>query len=40
MTRGSGSYRVTLNGCQEAPREVTQKLVEEYRQKREAGNKK
>jgi elongation factor G len=40
LTRGSGSYRVTVNGYQEAPHDVTQKLVEEYQRKREAGAKK
>ena len=39
LTRGSGSYEITLNGYQEAPHDVTEKLVAEYQAKREAGTK-
>ncbi|MGI6591010.1 MAG: elongation factor G [Eggerthellaceae bacterium] len=39
LTRGSGAYTLELNGYQEAPYDVTQKLVAEYQAKREAGNK-
>jgi elongation factor G len=34
LTRGSGSYAIEVNGYQEAPADVTQKLVEEYRANR------
>lgn len=34
LTRGSGSYSIEVNGYQEAPGDVTAKLVEEYQAKR------
>ena len=39
LTAGRGSYEITLNGYQEAPHDVTEKLVAEYQAKREAGTK-
>lgn len=38
LTRGSGSYYLTLEGYEEAPHDVTKKLVEEYQAARAAGN--
>lgn len=38
LTRGSGSYTLEIDGYQEAPRDVTAKLVEAYEAARAAGN--
>ena len=38
MTRGSGSYTLTLEGYEQAPADVTRKLVEAYEAARAAGN--
>ena len=38
LTRGSGSYTIAIDGYQEAPRDVTAKLVEAYEASRAAGN--
>ena len=38
ITRGSGSYSIQLNGYEQAPADVTKKLVEEYQVSRAAGN--
>ena len=38
ITRGSGTYTVELEGYEEAPRDVTKKLVEAYQEARAAGN--
>ena len=38
LTRGSGSYALEIDGYQEAPRDVTAKLVEAYEAARAAGN--
>ena len=38
MTRGSGSYAIEIDGYEEAPHDVTKKLVEEYEAARAAGN--
>ena len=38
MTRGSGSYTLTLEGYEQAPADVTKKLVEAYEAARAAGN--
>ncbi|WP_251213026.1 elongation factor G [Adlercreutzia murintestinalis] len=38
LTRGSGTYRIQLEGYEEAPRDVTKKLIEEYEAARAAGN--
>ena len=38
ITRGSGSYSIQLNGYEQAPTDVTKKLVEEYQASRAAGN--
>lgn len=38
LTRGSGSYVLTLEGYEEAPHDVTRKLVAEYEEARAAGN--
>ena len=38
MTRGSGSYTLTLEGYEQAPADVTKKLVEAYQAARAAGN--
>ncbi|WP_417575788.1 elongation factor G [Paratractidigestivibacter sp.] len=38
ITRGSGSYSIQLNGYEQAPADVTKKLVEEYQASRAAGN--
>lgn len=38
ITRGSGSYTIELEGYEDAPRDVTNKLIEEYEAKRAAGN--
>ena len=38
ITRGSGSYSITLEGYEEAPHDVTKKLVEAYQAARAAGN--
>ena len=37
MTRGSGSYTLTLEGYEQAPADVTKKLVEAYEAARAAG---
>lgn len=39
LTRGNGSYVMTINGYEEAPRDVTEKLVAAYEQSRAEGNK-
>lgn len=38
MTRGSGSYTLTLEGYEQAPADVTKKLVEAYEAARAVGN--
>ncbi|MEE0705366.1 MAG: EF-Tu/IF-2/RF-3 family GTPase, partial [Adlercreutzia sp.] len=38
MTRGSGSYTLELEGYEQAPHDVTKKLVEAYEASRAAGN--
>lgn len=38
LTRGSGSYTVQIEGYEEAPHDVTKKLVEEYEAARAQGN--
>ena len=38
ITRGSGSYSIQINGYEQAPADVTKKLVEEYQASRAAGN--
>ena len=38
MTRGSGSYTLALEGYEQAPADVTKKLVEAYEAARAAGN--
>lgn len=38
LTRGSGSYAITIEGYEEAPRDVTKKLIDEYEAARAAGN--
>ncbi len=38
MTRGSGSYAIEIDGYEEAPHDVTKRLVEEYEAARAAGN--
>lgn len=38
LTRGSGSYTLEIDGYQEAPRDVTAKLVEAHEAARAAGN--
>ena len=38
ITRGSGSYSIRINGYEQAPADVTKKLVEEYQASRAAGN--
>ena len=38
LTRGSGSYVINVEGYEEAPRDVTQKLIAEYEAARAAGN--
>ena len=38
MTRGSGSYTLTLEGYEQAPADVTKRLVEAYEAARAAGN--
>ena len=38
LTRGSGTYRIQLEGYEEAPRDVTKKLIDEYEAARAAGN--
>ncbi len=38
LTRGSGSYVITVEGYEEAPHDVTEKLIEEYKESRAAGN--
>lgn len=38
ITRGSGSYTLVLEGYEQAPADVTQKLVEAYQEARAAGN--
>ena len=36
MTSGSGTYTLTINGYEEAPHDVAQKLAEEYQASRAA----
>ncbi len=38
LTRGSGSYTIEIEGYEEAPHDVTKKLIEEYEKARAAGN--
>lgn len=38
LTRGSGSYSIELEGYEQAPADVTKKLVEAYQAARAAGN--
>ena len=38
LTRGSGSYTIKLEGYEEAPHDVTKKLVDEYEAARAQGN--
>ncbi len=38
LSRGNGSYFIEVEGYEEAPHDVTKKLVEEYRASRAAGN--
>ncbi len=38
LTRGSGSYTIQIEGYEEAPHDVTKKLVEEYEAARAQGN--
>ena len=38
ITRGSGSYAITIEGYEEAPRDVVNKLVQAYQAARAAGN--
>ncbi|WP_165061475.1 MULTISPECIES: translation factor GTPase family protein [unclassified Adlercreutzia] len=38
ITRGSGTYSIKLEGYEEAPREVTKKLIEAHEAARAAGN--
>ncbi|MCL1799364.1 MAG: elongation factor G [Eggerthellaceae bacterium] len=38
ISRGSGSYAIEVEGYEEAPGDVTKKLVEEYQASRAAGN--
>ena len=38
LTRGSGSYVISVEGYEDAPHDVTKKLVEEYEAARAAGN--
>jgi elongation factor G len=38
MTRGNGSYTIEINGYEQAPADVQQKLVKEYQDARAAGN--
>ena len=38
LTRGSGSYDIQINGYEQAPADVTKKLVEAYQEARAAGN--
>lgn len=38
MTRGSGSYAIKIEGYEEAPHDVTKKLISEYEAARAAGN--
>ena len=38
ITRGSGSYTITVEGYEEAPADVTKRLVEAYQASRNAGN--
>ncbi len=38
ITRGSGSYAIEIEGYEEAPHDVTKKLVEAYHEARAAGN--
>ena len=37
LTRGSGSYVLELEGYEEAPHDVTKKLIAEYEEARNAG---
>jgi elongation factor G len=38
ISRGSGSYAIEVDGYEEAPGDVTKKLVAEYQASRAAGN--
>ncbi len=38
LTRGSGAYSIEIDGYEEAPHDVTKKLVAEYEAARAAGN--
>ncbi len=38
LTRGSGAYTIAIEGYEEAPRDVTKKLIEVYEAARAAGN--
>lgn len=38
ITRGSGSYTLEIEGYEEAPHDVQERLVKEYQEKRAAGN--
>ncbi len=38
LTRGSGSYSIEIEGYEDAPADVSKKLIEEYEKSRAAGN--
>lgn len=38
ISRGNGSYTIELDGYEEAPRNIQEKLIAEYQEKRAAGN--
>jgi elongation factor G len=38
ISRGSGSYTIEIEGYEEAPRDVTNKLISEYEAQRAQGN--
>ena len=38
LTRGSGSYSIVVEGYEEAPHDVTKRLIEEHQAARAAGN--
>ena len=38
ISRGSGSYSIELNGYEQAPHDVQERLVKAYQEKRAAGN--
>ena len=38
ISRGSGSYTIEVNGYEEAPHDVQERLVKAYQEKRAAGN--